>query len=230
MTCEDYLSMLETLPVQELSYGEARDHAAYCHDCNRVTRVVAARERNMTLAYAEAYPSASAATVAEQAIRTADRRRVAFYVRAGLGLATAALLALFFVVRRAPVPSHAAATVAERFNLQCLSPAQASSFLRQEIASEHLSIRGRPPLAVIEVRGTPEQVVKVRRALDRVDNPRAARCAAEVIVPKATQAVEVVAPTPARAVEVVVPTGERLEVVVAKPAKAVKVVSPKPDR
>src|SRR5205085_12440185 len=85
--------LLETLPVEELSYGEARNHAAYCPECNRVTHVVAARERNMIMAYGEAYPSAFAATVAEQAITTARRRRVALFYRIGLGLAAAAVVA-----------------------------------------------------------------------------------------------------------------------------------------
>ena len=47
MNCDTYLSMLETLPVEELAYGGAREHAANCRDCDRVTRVVAERERNM---------------------------------------------------------------------------------------------------------------------------------------------------------------------------------------
>src|SRR6476646_8195756 len=106
MTCDDYLSMLETLPVQELAYGEAREHAAYCADCNRVTRVVAARERNMTLAYESAYPSASAVTVAERAIVTARRQRIAFYYRAALGLAAVVVMALFVVTRRIPVDAR----------------------------------------------------------------------------------------------------------------------------
>lgn len=184
MTCDDYLSMLETLPVQELAYGEAREHAAYCADCNRVTRVVAARERNMTLAYESAYPSASAVTVAERAIVTARRQRLAFYYRAALGVAAAAVIALFVVTRR--MPAHAAAGVAllEKFNLQCLSPEQAGELLRQGIPdAERVVLRARPPLAVIEVGGSDEQIRVARSIIDRFDNSGGAKCLAQVIVP-----------------------------------------------
>src|SRR5690349_10561504 len=146
--------MLETLPVQELAFGEAREHAAYCADCNRVTRVVAARERNMTLAYESAYPSASAVTVAERAIASARRQRIAFYYRAALGIAAVVVVALFVVTRRLPVDVARQTARLERLNLQCLSPEQAAEVLRQEIpGGERIAIRTRPPLAVVEVGG-----------------------------------------------------------------------------
>ena len=50
MNCDTYLAMLETLPVEELAYGSAHDHAAGCRECDRITRVVAERERNMRMA------------------------------------------------------------------------------------------------------------------------------------------------------------------------------------
>ena len=183
MTCDDYLSMLETLPVQELNYGEAREHAAYCSECNRVTRVVAARERNMMMAYDSAYPSASAVTVAERAIVTARRQRIAFFYRAGLSIAAVVVAALFVVTRRA-VPAEGPAVV-EEFNLQCLSPSQAAELLRQEIPlNERVVIRTRPPLAVIEFGGSRDQLEAARWILSRYDTPDRAKCAAEVVVPR----------------------------------------------
>jgi hypothetical protein len=185
MTCEDYLSMLETLPVQELAYGEARDHAAFCADCNRVTRVVAARERNMTMAYESAYPSASAVTVADRAIVTARRRRIASYYRAALAVAAVVVLAIFVVTRRVPVDVARQTRMLERINLQCLSPDQAAELIRQSVARpEELSTRARPPLAVIEVAGSPEQIRVARSVIDRFDNSGLATCSAQVIVPR----------------------------------------------
>ena len=185
MTCDDYLSMLETLPVQELAFGEAREHAAYCADCNRVTRVVAARERNMTLAYESAYPSASAVTVAERAIASARRQRIAFYYRAALGIAAVVVIALFVVTRRIPVDvaqKHPA--FLEHFNLQCLSPDQAGVLLRQEIPDgDRVMIRSRGPVAVIEVGGSEEQIRVARSVIDRLDNSAIAKCDARVVVP-----------------------------------------------
>jgi hypothetical protein len=191
MTCEDYLSMLETLAVDELGYGEARDHVAQCYDCNRVTRVVAARERNMTLAYAEAYPSASAVTVAERAIEASRRRRVAFYVRTALGAAAVVTLLATIMTRRVvPAPSRA---VVEKgtFNLQCLSPQQAVELLREEIpnAPGLLISALRPPvtsarLGVLHIEGSPVDVQAVRSVLDRYDTPAQSQCGVERSLPK----------------------------------------------
>jgi len=184
MTCEDYLSMLETLPVEELAYGAARDHAAQCHDCNRVTRVVAARERNMTLAYAEAYPSASAVTVAERAIVTSRRRRVAFYVRAALG-ATAVVALFGMIMMRRVVPAPSRTLVQETFNLQCLSPDQAAEMLRQKIPhAPGLSISARPPLGVLHIEGSPVEVAAARSVLDRFDTPARSQCGVELTLPR----------------------------------------------
>src|SRR5262245_6526870 len=185
MTCEDYLSMLETLPVEELAYGAARDHAAQCHDCNRVTRVVAARERNMTLAYAEAYPSASAVTVAERAIVASRRRRIAFFIRAGLGaMAVVALVGTLATRRVLPTPSRTLVTH-ETFRLQCLSPQQAAELLRQEIPNAAgLSISGpRPPLGVLHIAGSKVDVEAARSIIDRYDTPAQSQCGVEVKLP-----------------------------------------------
>lgn len=198
MTCEDYLSMLETLPVQELAYGEARDHAAFCADCNRVTRVVAARERNMTLAYESAYPSASATTVAERAIAAARRQRIAFFLRAGLAAAAVLVVALFIVTRRI-VPANGIASM-QQFNLRCLSPDQASTLIRQQVPDgERITIRVPPRVAVVEVGGSTEQVRIASALIDRFDNDQEARCATPVVpTVRETRAVPAVRAVPAR--------------------------------
>jgi len=186
MTCEDYLSMLETLQVEALAYGAARDHAAQCHDCNRVTRVVAARERNMTLAYAEAYPSASAVTVAERAIVVSRRRRVAFYVRAALGAAAVlTLLATIMTRRVVPAPSRTLVKH-ETFRLQCLSSQQAVELLREEIpnAPGLLISAPRPPVGVLHIEGSKVDVEAARSILDRFDTPVRSQCGLEVKLPK----------------------------------------------
>lgn len=192
MTCDDYLSMLETLPVQELAFGEAREHAAYCPDCNRVTRVVAARERNMTLAYESAYPSASAVTVAERAIAAARRQRIAFYYRAALGIAAVVVVALFVVTRRIPIAASRQPAFHERLSLQCLSPDQAVELVRREVPnSERIVIRAQPRVAVIEVGGPVEEVRVARAIIDHFDNSDRAKCAAEVVVPNVVRAMKV---------------------------------------
>jgi hypothetical protein len=139
----------------------------------------------MTLAYESAYPSSSAVTVAERAIVTARRRRIAFYYRAALGLAAVVVIALFVVTRRIPVDAPVPAMFHERFNLQCLSPDQASVLLRQEIPDgERVNISARPPLAVIEVGGSHEQIRVARSIIDHFDRSERTKCSAEVVVPK----------------------------------------------
>ena len=206
MTCEDYLSMLETLPVQELGYGEARDHAAYCAECSRVTRVVAARERNMTLAYESAYPSASAVTVAERAIAAARRQRIAFFYRAGLALSAVAVIAAFVLTRRV-FPADAV-SVRERHILQCLSGAQAGELIRHQVSNgDAINLRVPPGgLAVIEVGGSAEQVRQANRVIERFDNPQVTSCAAEIVVPTLGRVSrEVPAVAPVRAAPVLAP-------------------------
>lgn len=213
MTCEDYLSMLETLPVQELTYGEAREHVACCAECNRVTRVVAARERNMTLAYSEAYPSASAVTVAERAIATARRRRIAFFYKAGLGAVTAVALA-FWVMRQGVVPDGGRARYAARIPLQCVSAEVAVEFLRREMASDSILVRaGTSRLAVLDVvSSSAQELRRAQVAIDRFErslrsqNPAA--CDAEVVLPRVDVSETRVAP------------GQPVEAFGAAPAKA----------
>jgi hypothetical protein len=184
MNCDSYLSMLATLPVDELAYGGARDHAVSCHDCDRITRVVTERERNMVMAFGDLYPSVPVGELATRALATSRRRTVALYYRIGLGVAMAATVLYMIMSRRAPAPSPT--TQRERLALQCLSPEQAAAVLRQPAgASGRVAIRIHPSssLGVIDVEGLPEEMVAVRSLLDRYDNPMQSRCAVQVVVP-----------------------------------------------
>ena len=168
MTCDDYLALLETLPVEELTHGEAREHAAVCRDCNRVTRVVAERERNMVMAYGDVVPSAMPGEVAMAAITTARRRRVALLYRIGLGVAAAATLA--FVGMSRVVPSRNSVFVRQRFAMRCLSAARAERLLRSNIPDlRHSTIRVYEPAGVLEVNTNGETMRAVRAILDQRD-------------------------------------------------------------
>jgi len=183
MNCNDYLAMLETLPVEELAYGHAREHAAQCRDCDRVTRVVAERERNMRLAFDDVQSFLPSAQVAVHALERSRRQRIARFYQWGLGIAMAASLPLFVVTRRIR-PSIARAGVTETFRLQCLSPDQAAEVIRP-----YISPAGRiwiPPnsLGLITVQTFPQEMQKARSVLDRYDNPSESRCAVGISVPK----------------------------------------------
>jgi hypothetical protein len=184
MNCDDYLAMLETLPVEELTYGEARHHAAQCHDCNRITRVVAERERNMIMALGDARSSVSASGMAREALDLARRRRVASYYRAALTLATVgAVIAVVFTRRVVPRPTSSP-VVHESFHLQCLSPDQAAVLLRDSGIQGAIRIRPPSTIAVIDVETSAEEFPRIVALIDRYDNPKASTCAAQIVVPK----------------------------------------------
>jgi hypothetical protein len=183
MNCETYLSMLATLPVEELAYGGARDHAARCRDCDRVTRVVVERERNMRLAYGDLYAPGSAEQIAARAIVTSRRRTVALYYRIGLAVAAAATV-LFILASRQTAGPLPMATVSETFRLQCLSPEQAAEVLRPHIPpTVSLLIRPNSQLGIIKIGASPEEMEHVRSVLDRYDTPAMSHCAVQVTVP-----------------------------------------------
>ena len=176
MNCDDYLDMLSTLPVEELSYGTAREHAAVCRDCHRVTRVVAERERNMFLAYGDLTSSVPAAGTVANALATSRRRRTALYSKIGLGitaLVTVASMALF----RTVAPRGAVATVRESFQLHCLSAEQAGELLRPQMGpSGMISFRPAPEANVVNIEARPDEMAAVRSILDRFDNPAQSQC------------------------------------------------------
>jgi hypothetical protein len=184
MNCDDYLSMLSTLPVEELGFGAARAHAATCRDCDRVTRVVAERERNMMMAFGELYPPMTVQPIAARAMEISRRRRIALYFRVGLGIAAGLAMFAFIALRRVvPTPYPG---VQESFALQCHSPLQAVELVRRTLSvNPNVSGRYGSPVAVIEVAASPAEMQRVRSVLDRYDGPNAAQCAAQVTIPRA---------------------------------------------
>jgi hypothetical protein len=185
MNCDDYLSMLATLPVEELASGGARDHAARCRECDRITRVVAERERNMLMAFGDLHPSVPAGQVAARALVASRRRTVGLYYRIGLGVATVAAI-FFMIVSRQPTAPSPGASVLETFRLRCLSPEQAAELLRPYIQSTgRVSFQPNSPLGIINIEASPQQIERARSVLERYDNATESQCAARFTVPKA---------------------------------------------
>jgi len=183
MNCDDYLSMLATLPVEELAYGDARAHVATCRDCDRVTRVVTERERNMMMAYGELYPPMSAAPITARVLEIARRRRIAFYYRVALGVAAVVTIFAFIAMRRL-TPAVAAR---ETFALRCLSPDQAIEMLRPAVGERvSISTRRNSPVGVIDVSAPPGELQRVRFLLDRYDNASVSECRIQIRIPAAS--------------------------------------------
>jgi hypothetical protein len=183
MNCDDYLSLLETLPVEDLAHGRPREHADGCLDCERVTRVVAEHERNMIMAFEDVRVPVPAAQTAARALVASRRRKVAVTYNIGLGLATAATVLYVMLSRFSPAPRQGP-MVSETFRLQCLSPAQAAEVLRPYIQPTGLmSFRPSSPLGVIHVEAPLVTMTVVRSILERYDTPSRSQCAVQVIVP-----------------------------------------------
>jgi hypothetical protein len=175
MNCETYLSMLSTLPIDELTHGDARAHVATCRDCDRVSRVVAERERNMLMAFGELYPPTPADPVATRALEISRRRKIGLYYRMGIGVAAAATFLSVFATRRAfPGPSPA---VNATFRLDCMSPAQAIEIIRMG-ASKNVQISARPnsPLSVVDVTAAAGELDRVQALIEQYDNRAAMNC------------------------------------------------------
>ena len=186
MNCDDYLAMLATLPVGELAYGRAGDHAASCRDCDRVTRVVAERERNMLTAYGDLQFSVPAEQIAERALVASRRRTVALYYRIGLGVAMVATVLFMILSLRVGLGPQTARVSETAFHLQCLSPEQAAEVLRSQLQpSTSIRIRPDSPLGIIRVAGSPDEMARARALLERYDTPAESQCAVQVAVPKA---------------------------------------------
>jgi hypothetical protein len=177
VNCDDYIARLATLPVEELAYGHPRAHAAACRDCDRVTRVVAERERNMLLAYGDVHSSVPAVQVAARAAATSRRRTTAFFYKTALGI-TAAATVLYMALSRTVAESPQVTTISDTFQLQCLSPAQAVELLRPHIhlPTSGFVFRDNAPSAALTVEASPEDMATVRSVLDHFDNAAQSRC------------------------------------------------------
>lgn len=173
MNCDTYLSMLETLPVSELAYGDAADHATNCRDCGRVTRVVAERERNMLLAYGTISPPVPTGLLAAHALELSRRQRIAFYYRFALAIA-AVLSVLGFLMMKRIRPAIARAEVSF-VRVQCLSGEQAVEILQRSSLLDGISsVRADGPVLRIVASGPETQ--RIRAFLRLYDNSDMSRC------------------------------------------------------
>ena len=183
MNCDDYLSMLATQPVAELNSGRARAHAITCDECDRVTQVIAARERNMLVAYGELQMPATSAQTSAEALRTSRRRKVSLYYRIGLGVSAVAMVLYGVVASVAPDPPRIP-TVRETIRLQCLSPEQATEVLRPYLRrTGRITMQSSSALGLIHVEASAKEMATAHKVLDRFDSPLASQCVVRVRVP-----------------------------------------------
>src|SRR5262245_26038318 len=134
MNCNEYLSLLATLPVDELTHGPAREHSAFCQDCDRVTREVASFEQTTRRAFDDARSSLPAALIAVHTLETSRRRGIVRYFKVAAGIAMAAAVLFVVTLRVSPRPARVP-VASETFRLQCLSGEQAAVLIKPVISS-----------------------------------------------------------------------------------------------
>lgn len=183
MNCEEYLLMIETASVGEIEQStRIREHAASCEDCTRVIRLIAESEHDLAAALDDVSSSVPASQTAESAILIAKRRKAGRLFAGGLLVlfAIAAWFTWVLVIApgiRATVESAAPNLHTETIPLQCLLPKQAgdliSPYVRSNGSAYYLA---KPPMQVITVRATPEELRKVKTLLGQFDKPGATGC------------------------------------------------------
>jgi hypothetical protein len=179
MRCEEYLQLLSTLPVEDLVDGRAGDHLGSCPDCNRATKLVVERERNMMMALAGMSSQIQPLEMARSTLALERRHRVGRWYIAGL---VALLLTIgVVVVNRSVIPVETSRGMVDEanqiFRPQCLSAESFAELLRQHVPSRSLRIhipqRGS---MMLMLGGTIEDLTRARSVLDRYDNSTASTC------------------------------------------------------
>jgi hypothetical protein len=183
MTCEDCLSALATESLREMIPDSAvMQHCATCPDCSRLTTTLREKEYQAATILNSLPPMSSPLTVAETAVRTAQRRRVG---RVVVMLSGAALIATIWItaamtiipaLNRADLRT-AGALHTETIPLTCLSPKQAADIINPYVRS-HGSTYYIPSsgISAITVRGRLEELAKSRNLIREFENDPSAAC------------------------------------------------------
>ena len=178
MRCEEYLQLLSTLPVEELVDGRSGDHLGTCPDCNRATKLVVERERNMMMALGGMSSQMQPLELSRASFALAQQRKMSRWYIGGLATLLVAITAV--VLDRTIIPakrSHIQADAASQiFRPSCLSPQSAAELLRQYVASPSLTVSIPQGGTMMMLGGSIEDLMRARSVLDRYDNPTASTC------------------------------------------------------
>jgi len=184
MTCEECLAALATESLREMSPDSpVMRHCATCPDCARVTNTVREKEYETATILNSLPPMSNPLTVAETAVRTAQRRRVgrvvvmlsgaALVATIWIAAATTLIPALNLADRRAVGSTMRTETMP----LTCLSPKQAAEiidpYVRTDGSAYYLPSSG---ISAITVRGTAEELAKSRDLIWEFEQDPGAAC------------------------------------------------------
>jgi hypothetical protein len=184
MNCDEYLATLSTASLGELEAGPGRDHAARCPDCDRVTRLIAERERHRVAAFDDLRSSVPAYVTSDAARATVPERGVDRGFTIGVVLAVAVSLWLVvprihFGGRELERAARAADPIVEdALLLRCLTAGQAAALIRPHIRDANSSVvaSAHAP-GVITIRGTAAQIARARAVLRPYEGEGSLGCA-----------------------------------------------------
>lgn len=188
MTCAECLSALEKESLREMTPDSpVMQHCARCPDCARVTTMVRDREYETASVLNGLPPMSNPVTVAEEAVRTAQRRRVG---RVAVFISGAALVVTLWIVAVTIVapkfedgPVRVSGLHTETIALTCLSPQQAADIINPYIRSDG-SVFFAPTsgISAITVRARPIELAKARELIREFENDPTAACRAPATI------------------------------------------------
>ena len=183
MTCEDCLSALATASLRDMAPDSAvMQHCAACPDCARLTTTLREKEYEAATVLNTLPPMSNPLTVADTAVRVAQRRRIG---RVVVMMTGAALVATIWITAATLViPAldrgdirNASALRTETIALSCLTPRQAADIINPYVRS-HGSAYYLPStgIAAITVRGRPDELAKSRDLIAHFERDPSAAC------------------------------------------------------
>jgi len=183
MNCKECLAALAESSVIEIHQnGSVREHSATCPECARVATLVMGAERDLAFAFNSIVSQVPATRTAEAAVTIEKRRRAGWLVSVAAALALVVVLWVVWI--RVLVPGARATAELATINqhtmtagLDCLTSQQAGDLISPYVRSNgSVWYASKPPMKVITVRGTAEELKKVRELLQRFDNSTHAEC------------------------------------------------------
>ncbi len=175
MTCEEYLHLLSTSPVEEVTLGRAGDHLGTCAECNRMTTLVVARERNMVTALHGVWSQVQPADTARHAMLASRRQQLGWLKWVGGVLAVVLVVGAVVIPRL--VMSANEGLITQTFTLRCLAGNGVIDLIRSEVQSEQTQLMFNPQFPrSFRMRGTPDEIARARALIQEYDNPGKATC------------------------------------------------------
>jgi hypothetical protein len=185
MTCEECLSALATESLREMTPdSRVAQHCATCPDCARLTTMLRDREYETATVFNGLPPMSNPLTVAETALRIAQRRRVGRVAVMASGVALLATIGIVGATIVVPALNESDQVVrttlsTETIPLTCLSPKQAADIINPYVRGRN-SMYYVPSsgISAITVRGTRQELIKSRDLLQEFEQDPNAACRA----------------------------------------------------